>query len=182
MMVRALVSVLAGAALLAPIAAHADSVPDELRNAVRILTNTESYHYAAVKANGKATVEVRRPDRARLFFGGWEIIRIGLNVWGRPRTGGWQVLSTAGPGKIAELMAVSLPPHPTIRRVADASDGAGAAHVFAVDGDPSGGELLWYVRVSDGRVHRIYGPTLPGHAMTVEIDYDNVPITIEPPM
>ena len=167
--------------LVAPVAARADAVPDELAAALRTIATVTSFRTVSTKGKGKSVIEVQRPDRAHLLLDGWDIIRIGNNVWGKFAGGEWRVMSTLGPGKIVQLTSVSLPPNAVVRRVADESDGVSAAHVYAVDGDPSGTQR-WYVRISDGHLHKIVGPTPSGVTMTVVIDDYDVPFTIEPPM
>jgi hypothetical protein len=167
--------------VLTPVASRADAIPDELATAARAISSAASWRSVSTKGKGTVIVEYVKPDRTRLTIDGQETIRIGPNVWGKTANG-WQQLSAYGPGKIAQLTNISLPPNAVARRLVDESDGTELAHVYLIDGYDGDLKLRWFVRISDGRVHKITGPGGNGLTMTMTIDDYNARFTIEPPL
>jgi hypothetical protein len=70
---------------------------------------------------------------------------------------------------------LTLPGNAYVVREADDSDGVSAAHLYHVIYPGGAPQIRWYIRVSDGLVHRIREPG-NGGALTITIDhYRGVP-------
>ena len=171
------------AAALLPLAAHADTVPADLAAANQSLVHATSYRATVSGNKGTTVAEVIRPDRNRITLTGEVIVRVGNTVWDQLKGGAWKVVSTKGPGDIVVFSKIALPAGALVKRVGDAPDGSGPAHVYEVR-DPSAGEpmLVWYVRLSDGLVHQIIGPGAGNTKMTLTLDEYNAVPPIEPPI
>jgi hypothetical protein len=163
--------------------ALAQSVPPEVARANDSITAAKSFRIVTTTGDRSAEVDFIRPDRELVDMHPQKIIRIGNIVWAQvPPVGAWQVVGNAGPGKLANLVEIGLPDNPVTHREADASDGVSLAHVYAVDYPAIRMQLHWYIRVSDGRLHRIVGPSsTPGLDQVIVIDRYNAVDPINAP-
>ena len=149
--------------------------PAEVVAANHALDTATSFRIIRVDGTIETTVDVQRPDRERIELRGQVVVRVGDNVWMRTLGGPWKTLSTTGAGRIATLSEVDLPPNAVVIREADDTDGVSAAHLYHVIYPGGTPQLRWYIRVSDGLVHKIRGPGRAG-PLTITIDrYNSVP-------
>ena len=163
--------------------ASAQPVPAEVLIANHYIESATSYRMTTTIGTGSTSVDFIRPDRDLVDMHPQKIIRIGNTVWAQvPPALAWRLIGNAGPGKFATIADIGLPANPVVRREADASDGGSPAHVYAVQYSGLPYPLHWYVRIADGHLHKIVGPSqTPGVDQIIVVDhYDDV-APINPP-
>ena len=83
-------------------------------------------------------------------------------------------------------MRPSTPTTPTsdshFTRLPDADDGGGPAHVWKVTHDDAKSTETWYVRIDDGKMHRIDETRPDGSTMTLHVDAYNAVPPIQAPI
>jgi hypothetical protein len=163
--------------------ALAQTLPAELIKANSLVETAVSFRLIEVMGAKSIQVSFIRPDREFVDLQPQKIIRVGNNVWAQvPPVGAWKLVGNAGPGKLANFVNIGLPVSPVVRREADASDGTSAAHVYAVDYPGIHTTLHWYIRIADGKLHKIVGPSdRPGVEQVIKIDRYDAVEPINPP-
>jgi hypothetical protein len=184
------VSVAAVAALLLPSAALADAVPPEILFSGKALATASSFRMSFDDKGTKGTADIVRPDSIHLVTSGHEFIRIGTDMYVKSG-GSWQKLPPMPAGMMGHMsggmvMGPSTPTAPTsdahFSKLPDADDGGGAAHVWKVTHDNEKSTETWYVRIADGKTHRIDETSAAGSTTTLHVDSYNAVPPIKPPV
>jgi hypothetical protein len=180
-MFRAIVPILVVCVAMLARPALAAGWPPELAAANHSLETAKSYRITRSEGPALTVTEVQRPDREKISMSGQVVVRIGDGVWMRNPGEAWKTLGAVAVDRVAAFGVATIPTNAMVVREADQSDGVSAAHLYHVIYPGGTPQLRWYVRVSDGLVHKILSPG-KSHPQIVTIDqYNHVPAINAPP-